>query len=41
MESIHGITEGYVWPLAFIAGLLGIPFILAMLTREPAKSPKA
>jgi MFS family permease len=40
MESIHGITEGYVWPLALIAGLLSISFILAIVIREPAKSPK-
>jgi sugar phosphate permease len=40
MESMHGITGQYILPLAFIAGLLGISFILAMLIREPARSPK-
>jgi MFS family permease len=38
MESIHGVTEGYIWPLAFIAGLLGIAFILAIVIKEPARS---
>ena len=36
MESMHNTTGQFVWPLAFIAGLLGISFILAMLIREPA-----
>ena len=40
MESMRGITGQYILPLAFIAGLLGISFILAMLIREPARSPK-
>jgi MFS family permease len=40
MESMHGITEGYILPLAFIAGLLGVSFILAMVIREPARSQK-
>jgi MFS family permease len=40
MESMHGITGQYILPLAFIAGLLGISFILAMLIKEPARSPK-
>jgi MFS family permease len=40
MESMHGITGQYIWPLAFIAGLLGISFILAMLIREPVRGPK-
>ena len=40
MESVHGITEGYIWPLAFIAGLLAISFILATAIREPARSLK-
>ena len=39
MESMHGLTGQYILPLAFIAGLLGISFILAMVIREPvAKS---
>jgi MFS family permease len=41
MESMHGIRGQYILPLAFIAGLLGMSFILAMLIREPARSPKA
>jgi MFS family permease len=40
MESMRAITGQYILPLAFIAGLLGISFILAMLIREPARSPK-
>jgi len=40
MESMHSITGQYTLPLAFIAGLLGISFILAIVIREPAKSPK-
>ena len=40
MESMHGITGRYIVPLAFIAGLLGISFILAMVLREPARSQK-
>jgi MFS family permease len=40
MESMHGITGQYILPLTFIAGLLGISFILAMVIREPARSPK-
>jgi MFS family permease len=40
MESMHGITRQYILPLAFIAGLLGISFILAMLIREPVRGPK-
>jgi Na+/melibiose symporter-like transporter len=40
MESMHGITDQYILPLAFIAGLLGISFILAMVIREPARSQK-
>jgi MFS family permease len=39
MESMHGITGQYILPLAFIAALLGISFILAILIKEPvAKS---
>jgi MFS family permease len=41
MESMHGITGQYILPLAFIAGLLGISFILAIVIREPARSPKS
>jgi MFS family permease len=40
MESMRGITGQYVLPLAFIAGLLGISFILTMVIREPASSQK-
>ena len=36
MESMRNTTGQFIWPLAFIAGLLGISFILAMLIREPA-----
>ena len=36
MESMHGITTQWVLPLAFIAGLLGVSFILALVIREPA-----
>ena len=36
MESMHGITEQWILPLAFIAGLLGISFVLALVIREPA-----
>ena len=40
MESMHGVTGQYILPLAFIAGLLGISFILAIVIREPAGSQK-
>jgi MFS family permease len=40
MESMHGITGQYILPLAFIAGLLGVSFVLALLIKEPARSPK-
>jgi len=40
MESMHGITGQHILPLAFIAGLLGISFILAIVIREPARSQK-
>jgi MFS family permease len=40
MESLRNTTGQFIWPLAFIAGLLGISFILAMVIREPARSPK-
>jgi len=36
MESMHGVTGQYILPLAFIAGLLGISFILALVIKEPA-----
>lgn len=38
MESMRGVTGQYILPLAFIAGLLGISFILAVVIREPARS---
>jgi len=38
MEFMRGATGQFVLPLAFIAGLLGISFILAIVIREPAKS---
>jgi sugar phosphate permease len=41
MESLRNTTGQFIWPLAFIAGLLGISFILAMVMREPARSPKS
>jgi MFS family permease len=40
MESMRGITGQYILPLAFIAGLLGISFILALVIREPARIQK-
>jgi MFS family permease len=40
MESMRNTTGQFVLPLAFIAGLLGISFILALVIREPARSPK-
>jgi len=40
MESMHSITGQYTLPLAFIAGLLGISFVLALVIREPARSRK-
>ena len=38
MESMRNTTGQFIWPLAFIAGLLGISFIMALLIREPARS---
>jgi len=38
MESMHNTTGQFIWPLAFIAGLLGIAFILAIVIREPVGS---
>jgi MFS family permease len=40
MEFMRNTTGQFIWPLAFIAGLLGVSFILAMLIREPARSQK-
>ena len=40
MESMRAITGQYILPLAFIAGLLGISFMLAIVIREPGRSPK-
>ena len=40
MESMRGITGQYILPLVFIAGLLGVSFILAIVIREPARSRK-
>jgi MFS family permease len=36
MESMRNTTGQFIWPLAFIAGLLGVSFILAIVIREPA-----
>ena len=38
MEFMRGTTGQFIWPLAFIAGLMGINFILSIVIREPAKS---
>jgi MFS family permease len=38
MESMRNTTGQFIWPLAFIAGLLGVSFILAMVIREPART---
>jgi MFS family permease len=40
MESMSRVTEQWILPLAFIAGLLGIAFVLAIVIREPARSQK-
>ncbi len=40
MEFMRNTTGQFIWPLAFIAGLLGIAFILAIVIREPARSQK-
>jgi MFS family permease len=40
MESMRSMTGQFILPLGFIAGLLGIAFILAIVIREPARSPK-
>lgn len=38
MEFVRGSTGQWILPLAFIAALLGINFILSIVIREPAKS---
>jgi len=38
IEFMRGATGQYILPLAFIAGLLAISFILSIVIREPAKS---
>jgi MFS family permease len=40
MEFMHGVTGQFILPLAFIAGLLGISFVLAIVIKEPARNPK-
>jgi hypothetical protein len=40
MEFMHDTTGQFIWPLAFIAGLLAISFVLATAIREPARSLK-
>ena len=40
MESMHNVTGQFILPLGFIAGLLAISFILAIVVREPARNPK-
>jgi sugar phosphate permease len=40
MESMHSITGQFILPLAFIAGLLAISLILAIVIREPARGRK-
>jgi MFS family permease len=40
MEFMRNTTGEFIWPLAFIAGLLGIAFMLAIVIREPAPGPK-
>lgn len=40
MESMHSVTGQFILPLGFIAGLLAISFILAIVVSEPARSPK-
>lgn len=37
MEFMRGVTGRYILPLAFIAGLLGIAFVLALVIREPTR----
>lgn len=38
MEFMNGATGQWIWPLAFIAGLLVINLILSIVIREPARS---
>jgi hypothetical protein len=38
IEFMRGATGQYILPLAFIAGLLVISFILSIVIREPVKS---
>jgi MFS family permease len=38
MEILRGATNQFILPLALLATLLGISFILAILIKEPAKS---
>jgi len=40
MESMRSVTGQWILPLAFIAGLAGIAFILALVIREPVRSQK-
>jgi MFS family permease len=40
MESMRNTSGQFILPLAFIAGLLAISFILAIVIREPARSQK-
>ncbi len=38
MEILRGATQQYIWPLAFLAILLAVSFILAAVIKEPARS---
>jgi len=38
MEFMRGTTGQWILPLTFIAGLLGINFILSIVIREPVKN---
>ena len=38
MEVMRGATEGYIMPLAFLAALMGIAFVLATRIKETARS---
>jgi MFS family permease len=40
MESISRVTGQWILPLAFIAGLAGIAFVLAIVIKEPALGSK-
>ena len=40
MESMSRATGQWILPLAFMAGLAGVAFILAIVIREPAIRPK-